>query len=90
MIVTDAGCPAPARVEPYLLELIASLCGLSREALHGDARLLDIGLDSLTGVSIIAQLEAAYRQKFSEADRIAMLEAETLKDLLAIVSARVG
>lgn len=76
-------------IEALLVELIAALGGADARSLHRDTPLLDVGLDSLSVVSILGQLEAAYTVRFDTDEIAAVVEAATIAGIARTVAARV-
>jgi acyl carrier protein len=78
-----------AEIEALLLELIASACGADVQALNADTPLVDIDLDSLSLVSIVGQLEAAYRVSIGGHATASILEASTIGDLSTAIASQI-
>lgn len=76
-------------IQTFLLEAIASTCGTDVQALRLETPLVDLDLDSLSVVSIVGQLEAAYGVNFGASAAATILEASTIGDLSAAIASQI-
>lgn len=70
----------------FVRRVLAVACGIDAAALDDCTELADLGLDSLTLVTVLAQVEAVYGVDFSTADTLAALGASNVTELLAAIS----
>lgn len=75
--------PADASDEliEWLCATLARACHLERRAVTAESRVLDLGLDSLTLVSVLTQLEAVHGFELSPDDTLALLDAPDVRTL---------
>lgn len=76
----------------WLSATIARACQIERSRVAASSGLLELGLDSLTLVSVLTQVEAAHGLELSPDETLALLEAADVRSLaarlLAIIDAR--
>nr|MBO2514095.1 hypothetical protein [Gammaproteobacteria bacterium] len=64
-----------------LCELMARACNRTPSSVSLDTRLLDLDLDSLTFVAVLAQVEALYEIEIGASEMAGLLEASSMNDL---------
>lgn len=75
-----------AAFEQLVVATIAEACGVDAAVLGPRTVLRDIGLDSLSLVSVIALLESACAVEIGQRAATRALEAEEVADLIAILA----
>lgn len=73
-----------------LCETIARACNLEPAAVTLRTHVLDTGMDSLTLVSVLAQVEAVYELELASEDTLGLLEAATVAELVERLEGLVG
>lgn len=80
--------------EPDIGELVCSAVAqasnVSPSAVTAESRLLDLNLDSLALVSVLAQFEAVYDVELHPDEILSMLEASTVAEIIALLKERLG
>ncbi|HEY8520082.1 MAG TPA: acyl carrier protein [Gammaproteobacteria bacterium] len=75
----------------FVCDALAQACSRDRRDVSPDTRMLELDVDSLTLVSVLAQVEAVYGIELTPEDTLAMMEAAAVSDLadrLAVVIMR--
>lgn len=72
----------PSDLASFVTVRLAEACGVPVERLTPETSLLELDLDSLTLVSVLTQLEAAYGVELTREAIIAVLEAATAGELV--------
>ena len=73
-----------------VLGAIADACNLSAAEITVDMNIQDLGLDSWAITAIVAQLEAAYGIEVSTDQLIDLMQAEFVRDFVALVERMTG
>lgn len=71
----------------WLCRTIARACHLEADAVSAESSVLELGLDSLTFVSVLTQLEAAHGIELSPDETLALLEAADVRALACALGA---
>jgi acyl carrier protein len=78
----------------FVCEAIAQASNVDRGLVNADSRLLDLHVDSLAIVTVLAQVEAIYDVELTPEDVISTLELQTVADVLVrleeILASKVG
>lgn len=74
--------PAHPELADLLRVTIAQACNLEPASVTGAMSMLELGLDSLTLVSVLAQLEAVYGLELTGDETLPLLEAATVGALI--------
>lgn len=64
-----------------ICEAISHACGRAPASVRMDSSLLELGVDSLTLVSVVSQVEALHGVEIETDDLIALLDAHLVRDL---------
>ncbi|HEX6996825.1 MAG TPA: acyl carrier protein [Gammaproteobacteria bacterium] len=92
--MTDQIKPGTEHAATSVTELVcaalAQACSRDRRDVSPDTRMLDLNIDSLTLVSVLAQVEAVYGIELTPDDTLAMMEAAAVSDLAERVAVLVG
>jgi acyl carrier protein len=70
-----------------LKESIAQVCGIDASALAPDARLADIGVDSLASAEVLVELEIRLGRQLPAGTLRQLEHADTLAELTALLEA---
>jgi acyl carrier protein len=65
---------------------LSRACLCAPEAVRDEWRLIDLGVDSLTLISIASELEARYGAEFPEPELQMLLESRTVSDLIRMAT----
>jgi acyl carrier protein len=83
--------PEPAgRLRDFVVEMIASACNADPAAIDMQAPLLDLGLDSLSLLAVVSQVEASYGVELLAEDTAGVLGAACVADLIKAMEARLS
>jgi acyl carrier protein len=92
--ITELAAQDASIITPSLQEKVCSAIALARNfdqaSISPDDNVHDLGLDSMSIVALLAELEAAYGVEFGADRIIEMLQANTVRDLTAVVGQVVG
>lgn len=69
-------------LQEFVCSTVAQACSVDRDRIDARTNLLDLGIDSLTLVSVFAQIEAVYDVELTPDEILSMLEAPTIADLV--------
>jgi acyl carrier protein len=72
-------------VEEVVVAAIAAACRLAPATVTRATRLLELGMDSLTLVTVLSQIEAALETRFDADDVVDLLRAQHVAELVAAV-----
>lgn len=81
---------ASLSLDDFLRDTIAQSCRRDPAEIHAQTRLLDLGIDSLLFVSIVAQVEAVHRITFDLDSVFALMEEPTLGSLALSIRELIG
>lgn len=62
---------------------LASACNVERSEVRLDTKMLDLNMDSLTFVAVLAQVEAVYQIQMTPESILELLTASSIRDLVA-------
>ena len=68
----------------FVLGAVADACNLERSGMRETMALADIGFDSLSAASFTFLVESSYGIELKEDDVVALYEAQTVKDVIAL------
>ncbi len=68
-----------------VVEAVARACHLDARAVSADTSVQDLGLDSMSLISVFSEIEAVYNVTFTAEQLIEMLQAATVSDLISSV-----
>jgi acyl carrier protein len=74
----------PADLNALIASTLATACRCDVDALHEETDLIDIGLDSLALVSVVAQIEARRNRELGEDELLAIFRTRTVGDIMAL------
>lgn len=77
----SAGEGLECRIEAWLCESLARACRADPDAVTRVTATLDLGLDSLTLVAVLSQVEMLCDVELAEQDVLPLLDAETVGEL---------
>jgi acyl carrier protein len=66
----------------FVRSSIARTCNVDESTLQAGCRLGDIGLDSLSLVSIVSEIESTYGRTFTMSETLDLMNAATVGDLV--------
>lgn len=66
----------------FVRSTIATTCNVDESTLQAPCRLADIGLDSLSLVSIVSQIETLYGRTLTMSETLDLMNADTVGDLV--------
>jgi len=81
---------ATDRVVTEVTRVLAETRGAPAAAVRPDARLEDLGIDSLASIQLVVALEEALDFAVSDQDRFEMLDLETVEDLIDFVRGQIS
>jgi acyl carrier protein len=73
-------------IEDLLKESIATVCGIDAASLRLDARLAEIGVDSLASAEVLVDLEIRLDKRFPIGTLRSLEQAETIGDVAALLA----
>lgn len=73
-------------IEDLLKESIAEVCGIDAAGLRSDARLEEIGVDSLASAEVLVDLEIRLNKRFPVGTLRALEQAETVGDVATLLA----
>lgn len=73
------------RIDEAILSAIAVACNLDRSSITVDASMLDLGVDSVTLIAIIAQIQARFDVHIGENELVELFDAPLVREFIAIV-----
>jgi acyl carrier protein len=76
----------PHSVEEAVVAAIAAACRLAPATVTRASVLLELGMDSLTLVAVLSQIEAALETRFDADDVASILRARYVAELVAAVA----
>jgi acyl carrier protein len=76
----------PASIEEAIIDAIAAACPAASATITRSTRLLDLGMDSLTLVTVLSQIEILYGVAFETDEVVELLGAEDVSELIATVA----
>lgn len=89
-LATRTEAAGASTVQGKVCAAIALALNFQEAAISPDDVVYDLGLDSISIVALLAELEAAYGVEFGSDRIIEMLQAERVRDLAVIVSQVIG
>lgn len=89
MAPSDSAAACPELAE-FICATIAQACNAKPATITPATNVLDAGMDSLTLVSVFAQVETVYGIELSTDDTLGLLEAVTIADLIERLEALRG
>lgn len=92
--MTHESSPSPAALAAWLCPVIARACHRAPTSVTAGSALLDVGLDSLTLVFVLTQIEVEHGVELSAEETLALLEAPNIgalaRRLAEIIAGRAG
>lgn len=79
-----------AALSEFLCSTIALACNADANSISPATKMMDLNIDSLTFVSILAQVEAVFEIEILPDDIIDLLEADCVDDVLASIASMTG
>ena len=73
-------------IEDLLKESIAAVCGIDATSLRLDARLAEIGVDSLASAEVLVDLEIRLNKRFPVGTLRSLEQADTIGDVAALLA----
>jgi acyl carrier protein len=77
------------QVERFVLEAVADAAAVDVDSLRQSTQLLDAHMDSLTLVSVVARVEAAYGAVFDANELAEILQARSVGEITLIVARKI-
>jgi acyl carrier protein len=78
---------AKVSINELVCTMLVQVCGRDRCDISLDSRMLDLAVDSLTLVSVLAQVEVVYGIEVTLDDALALKEAPLVSDFVGRVAA---
>ncbi|HEX5421711.1 MAG TPA: acyl carrier protein [Gammaproteobacteria bacterium] len=75
-------------IESFVLRVLAAACRAHPAALDPQTSMAELGMDSLTLVAVLSQVEAAYGLEFTTDDTLALMGAGDVGELVAAIELR--
>jgi len=79
-----------AVLDDLVITTLAAACNIERAQLSPETGLDEIGLDSMSLVALVAQLEALYGCQFESEQVLGLFEARRIRDVVLLVGRVVG
>ncbi len=80
----------PQDLHALIASTLATACHCKVEALREEMNLVDIGLDSVALVSVVAQIEASRNRELSESELLALFRTRKVGDIMALAHKMMG